>query len=264
MPKNDEEALSSRTIIEPLNDTNWETWSFVMEQYLTVNELWDVVSGAETAPRDPAAKAEFDRKQKSARARIALHVSSSQLSAVRLQTDPKDIWSELQRLNRPEGFGTRMALRREFSLMTKHPDMSMTKWITSVRDVARQIKDLKGDVLDEEIMVVLTNSLPDSYKPLVVHLDGMEDSKRTLSGVITRLIGEERRQAGETSANQEGHSLILHAVEKKRRDRSEVTCFGCGEKGHFRSECPASTKEPSSAKEHAAPEKSKISSGTLY
>ena len=30
--------------IEPLNDTNWETWSFLMGQYLTVNELGDVVS----------------------------------------------------------------------------------------------------------------------------------------------------------------------------------------------------------------------------
>lgn len=231
----DDKGLSSKTIIEPLNDTNWETWSFVMEQYLTVNELWDIVAGTEKEPTDTAEKAEFVRKQKSARARIALHISPSQLSSARLETDPKKVWDELQRLNRPAGFSTRMALRRELGRMKKHPETPMSKWVTSVRDVARQIKDLKGEIPDEEIIVILTDSLPESYAPLVVQLDAMEESGRTLSHVITRLIGEERRQS--TNEDREDTSVALIA-KKTRRDRSEITCFGCGEKGHYRSECP--------------------------
>jgi len=130
-----------------------------MEQYLTVNDLWDVVAGVETVPADATEtqKAEFLQKQRSAHARIALHVNASQLNAVRLETDPKTIWDELQRLNRPGGFGTRMALRRELSKMKKDPEMSMSKWVTSVRDIARQIKDLKGDIPDEEIIVIITS-----------------------------------------------------------------------------------------------------------
>ena len=82
MPKN--AGLSSKAHIELLNDTNWETWSFVMEQYLTVNELWDIVTGTETvaANATETEKAEFLQKQRSARARIALHVNASQLNAV--------------------------------------------------------------------------------------------------------------------------------------------------------------------------------------
>jgi hypothetical protein len=37
--------LSTKMVIEPLNDTNWETWSFMMEQYLTVNGLWKITDG---------------------------------------------------------------------------------------------------------------------------------------------------------------------------------------------------------------------------
>jgi len=39
------------------------------------------------------------------------------------------------------------------------------------------------------------NSLPESYAPLVVQLDATEESARTLSHVITRLIGEGGRGA---------------------------------------------------------------------
>jgi len=161
------------------------------------------------------------------------------LSAARLKADPKKIWDELQRLNRPAGFGTRMALRRELTRMQKDPRMPMSKWITSVRDVARQIKDLKGDVPDEEVIVVLTNPLPESYAPLVVQLDAMVETDRTISHVITRLIGEERRQAGRDQENDPEEVLLgLLAAKRKRRDRSGITCFTCGKKGHFRSNCP--------------------------
>ena len=181
--------------IEPLNDTNWETWSFLMEQYLTINDLWDIVSGAETEPVEPPKKADFLRRQKSARAHIALHVSPSHLNAVRLETDPKRIWEEL---HRPGGYTTRLALRRELVNMRKDPGMPMWKWIASVHNVAQQVKDLNGDVRDEEIMVILTNSLPQSYAPLVNQLYAMEESACTLSHVVTCLIEEERRQTGVT------------------------------------------------------------------
>jgi len=72
-----------------------------MEQYLIVNDLWDVVTGTGAEPTETSEKAEFCWKQKSARARVGQHVSTSQLNTVRLEIDPKWIWDELQCLNRP-------------------------------------------------------------------------------------------------------------------------------------------------------------------
>ena len=168
-----------------------------MEQYLAVHRLWDIVSGTETEPQGITEKATFIQNQKAAHTHIALHVSSSQLNSVRLECDPKKIWDELQCLNRPGGFGTHMALHCELYKMQKDPKISMSKWITSVHDVTQQITDLKGNIHDEEVIVILTNSLPESYRPLVVHLDSMEEKDQTISNVITCLIGEECHQEGE-------------------------------------------------------------------
>jgi len=124
-----------RMYIEPLNNTNWETWSFLMEQYLTVNELWGVISGVEMEPEEGSLKVDFLQKQKAACAHITLHVSPLQLNAVHLKSDPKRIWEELLHLNRPGGFGTCMALLHKLTNMKKDPDISMSKWITLVHDV---------------------------------------------------------------------------------------------------------------------------------
>jgi len=231
-----------------------------MEQYLIVNELWGVVSGKETEPTSEAEMAGFLQKQETARADIALHISSSRWSAVRLEADPKKIWDKLQRLNRPRGFGTRIALRRKLIKMRKDPKMPMSKWIASVRDVAHQIKGLKGDVPDEEVIVILTNSLPKSYAPLVAQLDNMEETDCTISHVITCLIGEERRQAA--GRHQENHpekgSLAFHMERRKRRE--EVTCFRCGKRGHYRSNCP----EEQGRGENRSKKVGSARPGTLY
>lgn len=71
-----------------------------MEQYLIVSDLWDIVSGVET---ETSKRADFLRRQKSARAHIALHIPPSQFNTVHLNTNPKRIWEELQHLNRLGG-----------------------------------------------------------------------------------------------------------------------------------------------------------------
>ena len=56
--------------------------------------------------------------------------------------------------------------------------------------------------------------------------------------VITRLVNEETRQAGTFTRGQcpssDANSV---AFAKKKTDPSRITCFACGEKGHYRSDC---------------------------
>ena len=207
-----------------------------MEQYLTVNDLWDIVSGHETEPSSDTEKAAFLRKQRSACACIALHISPAQLTAIHLKSDPMKIWEELQCLNRPHGFGTHMVLHCKLANMKWGPHLSMSTWITSVRDIALQIQDLKGNVAEEDIIVILTNSLLETYTPLVVQLDVMEEKECTLSHVITHLVGEECCQNGDKNWGED--TIALAATQKLCWDCANITCFRCGEKGHYHNECP--------------------------
>ena len=111
----------------------------------------------------------------------------------------------------------------------------MSTWIMSVRDIACQTLDLKGNVAEEDIIVILTNSLPEMYAPLVVQLDVMEEKEHTLSHVITHLVGEECCQNRDNDRGED--TIALAATRKPCWDHANITCFGCGEKGHYCNEC---------------------------
>ena len=114
----------------------WETWNFLMEQYLTVNNLWGIVDGMESEPTRVKDKEKFLQRQKSAHAHITLQVSTSQLSTVQLETNPKTFGKNCSTSIGPQGLG--------LAKMKKDADQPMSKWIAQVHEVAQQTKDLKG------------------------------------------------------------------------------------------------------------------------
>ena len=106
----------------------------------------------------------------------------------------------------------------------------MRAWTNGIRDLARKISDLGGSVSDEELIVVLTNNLPDSYQPLIVSLELVEEKPLTVDYVVDRLINEEGRQG---KVGDEGSLAILARNAKQKTPRSQITCWKCKKKGHY-------------------------------
>jgi len=89
----------------------------------------------------------------------------------------------------------------------------MRAWTNSVRELALRITEFGGVVSDDEQIVVLTNNVPDSYQPLIVSLELVEESNITIDYVISRLINEENRQgSGENGANGENAALSARST----------------------------------------------------
>ena len=54
-------------------------------------------------------------------------------------------------------------------------------------------------------------------------------------------MNEEARQLSMQDSKASTSTAFL-AETKTRRDRKDITCFNCGEKGHYRNECPKTKK----------------------
>ncbi|KAG1729320.1 uncharacterized protein EDB91DRAFT_1034411, partial [Suillus paluster] len=128
-------STMSKLAFEKLNDMNYAKWSMQMEAFLDEQDLWDVVNSTETKPNlGPNAKATktFVHKQQLTKAKIILHLSTSQLPhAPNDDCDPKAIWDNLSRIHQSCGFCHIFSMLRKLSTMVKEHDQPMQAWVAS-------------------------------------------------------------------------------------------------------------------------------------
>ena len=100
--------------------------------------------------------------------------------------------------------------------------------------------------------MTLLGSLPPSYStPVTACIDDIK-----LNFVQQALIDEEQnkqqnKQSGHLNAASSGQTdSALVGVQKKTKPRKTVKCFGCGEVGHFRRDCPRKKNLDSSEPMH--------------
>jgi len=243
-------------VFPQLTDGNYAEWEIRMEADLVDKGLWDYVFGEVMKPEGDSASAkkaivDYETKRRQARARMIKRVTAGQLPHMR-DPDPKKVWAELKRVHRAGGFGSKLAMRRRFINANMKPDESMASWIGRVKGMGFELEAVEVTITEEDLILVLTNGLPVSYEPFVIALDAANPADITLSNVVARLANEEGRQGIDIVKKEEEERRIAESAlatvgkGKVRRDRSEITCFGCRKKGHFRSECPE-RKEESSA-----------------
>lgn len=145
-------------------------------------------------------------------------------------------------MHRAHGLATRLAHRRRFLTIKKKSDQSMSAWIAEVRTLAQRLRGLEVSVDDEDIILALTMGLPCTYDMFVVTLDATAATDLDLHAVISRLLNEESRHAAVVTAEElekeEEEAAIAAALKPAASKLQRITCFNCGNKGHFQANCP--------------------------
>ncbi|KAG6804949.1 hypothetical protein H0H92_001551, partial [Tricholoma furcatifolium] len=94
--------------------------------------------------------------------------------------------------------------------------------------------------------------LPAAYDAVIINFDSTPSDLLTLNHVISRLLNEEIRQSAGNAkgvepkdASDEAMAVVAAGGRSRRKGTgnpvvgtSEVTCYFCDEKGHYKSECP--------------------------
>jgi hypothetical protein len=226
---------------EPLDEGNHHVWKKFMKATLIKKGVWEIVDGTVTRPLgsvNSAAVRSFLRKQAEAIAEITLNVSASQLAFIN-SDDPAVVWEELEHVHQARGVASRLTLRRRFWKLQKADSQSMQAFIGEARKLAFQLTEIGVTVEDEEMILVLTGGLPASYDHLVVSLDATDPTNLTIDYVINRLINEEARQTNSDPDRAKGTLNIETAyAARARRPIEQITCYKCGNKGHYQVNCP--------------------------
>jgi hypothetical protein len=225
--------------------SNYRTWSFSMKILLQAKDLWDVVDGTEPRPttKKPAsdgeepkeptaaekkAQAEWDKKARKALATIALGISSSEQENIIDCTTPKEVWDILATLYEGKGRNRKFMLLQELFQLSME-SMTMTEYLRSIKEKLSELSRI-GTKLEKDVkMALVLNGLPDTYRYLVVSFESQDMDRVDFDELSARLLEEEKKvdpRAGIT------------AWKAAKAKETNIICYSCGHKGHFRRDCP--------------------------
>ena len=238
--------MPTETNFDKLTDGNFHEWKIYMEALLTRKNLLDYVDGTERHPGGTEGSKkvkEFYRKQSEARAEIILRVTPSQLAHCR-NMDPMIIWNDLITIHSSRGCSTIIALHRRFQRLHLENSETMSAYVARVRHIAFLLEEADVNVTDDDIILAITSGLPHSYDSFLISLDATSDIDYMLPHVIARLVNEYQRQHGQHQPASDPANVAMAATQ--HHDLANITCFGCGKKGHYQTNCPThpSTSTP--------------------
>ena len=75
--------------------------------------------------------------------------------------------------------------------MRKRNDQPVVSWISDIKRAAFQLEAAGVSIIDEDIILALTEGLPQSFSTFIIALDSLLQSELSLDNVITRLLNEE-------------------------------------------------------------------------
>ncbi|KAK3014348.1 hypothetical protein RJ639_008941 [Escallonia herrerae] len=164
--------------VEKLVGTNYKYWRMCMEAYLQGQDLWDLVSGADSVvPDDIPENAEARRKWKikCGKALFALRTSISReyIDHVRDVDSPREVWGTLERLFTKKNTARLQLLENDLATLTQG-GMSISEYFLKVKNICSEISQLDMDepISEARLRRYLIRGLRKEYMPFVTSVQG--------------------------------------------------------------------------------------------
>src|SRR5579859_3681408 len=258
--------------IEKLSESNYRSWSQVIESHLDDQDLWEVVQGKDKKPEHPqtptstvqtsnqmatvAAMEAYEleleawtKKAKKARKMIISTISPSVMTYVEGTKDPAEMWTILEGRYKPRTRVTLRQLQRQFNTMKMMDnDGDMEKHLQQVERLKRQIEEQGEQMSDSSYVSVLLNCAPPRYDVQISILEAQDDVTSTI--IINRLLEEYRKflitKPEETKialltnqgkrANQKG-GKSKSGKNSPSSPKFDGKCNHCSKRGHKEDQC---------------------------
>ena len=153
------------------------TWKVHAKMALLKDGLWKIVDGTETAPTSGSESvlAKFVGRRDKALATLVLSVEPSLLYLIADSDNPKDVWTKLSDQFCKKTWANKLELRRMLHLLRLRDGDSVQDHIGQMTEVIAQLAQIDAAVTEEDKVVYLLASLPESFGVLVTALEASSE-----------------------------------------------------------------------------------------
>ena len=252
--------------IEKLNESNYRSWSQVVESHLDDQDLWEVVKGDEAKPVRPVdpptsetadahqqhttAMTEYEtamtawtKKAKKARKLIISTISPSVMTYIEGTKDPAEMWAILEGRYRPRTRVTLRQLQRQFNTIKMvDDDGDMEKHLQKIERLKRQIEEQGEQISESSYISVLLNCAPSRYDVQISILEAQDDVTSAI--IINRLLEEYRKFLAAkpektlmAMLTNQGKGVHKGQKSKNAKAKFDGNCNSCNKQGHKEDQC---------------------------
>ena len=219
----------------PLNGKNYPTWKLQCRMVLVKDGLWEIVSEKEADPGREQADAhkKFMTRRDRALATIVLSIEPSLLYLLGANPeDPVVVWKKLRDHFQKKTWANKLELRRKLYALRLKDGESVQEHIKRMTEIFEELSVIDDPVSDDDRVVHLLASLPDSFDMLVTALQANSETVPRMEIVTERLLHEELKLKERGTVNE-----VRKALTAKGNSRKGPICHFCRKPGHIKREC---------------------------
>lgn len=260
-----------------VSSTQWENWKFQIQLALVGAQVMDVVDG--TLTRNENNQDVFKQADNKARYIIGTAIDGAQIDHVRHCTSAKEMWDALLVVHEAKDEISRARYYAKYWNFKVGPGEGIVAAISRLNGIVAELArhDQKIDELNK--IARLIDSLPIEYASFCSAWDSTPANERTYANLSQRLhVEEERRGLGGEKKVVESEALLGRSKgcnckctcdkkanysrpadnnnkhrggnkgkvdQKDGHNTHKLKCFRCGDRGHFKANCPDRNKPQS-------------------
>ncbi|KAK4325723.1 hypothetical protein Pmani_003666 [Petrolisthes manimaculis] len=224
-----------KSTVVPLDDSIYATWKVQCKMALIKEDVWSLVDGTEPIP-DPTETNKYSKyvlKKNKALAIVVLSVDPKLLYLLGEPEDPKKVWNKLADQFQKKTWSNKLQLRRRLYALRLKEGGSVQEHIKIITEIFNELSVI-GDQMNEEDRVVhLLASLPESYDMLVTALEANSEIPK-MEFVTEKILHEERKSLVKDN---DGINVKQEKAFYGKESRKTIKCHHCGKEGHIKRYC---------------------------
>lgn len=212
---------------------DFQHWSFRVKMHLdSVGVLKNLT---ENAPEAAAEKVQFEEADRKAKVLIVSLLANECLEVIREKSTAKDMWAALEATFATKSIGSQHLVRKQLNRLKLNEGDPMRPHLLAFDDLVRQMKTAGAKVDDADLVVLLFQTLPDSYDPLVTALENVPEQDLKLEVVKQRLLSEDLKRQERNGGVGEAKGAAFSGDKTKKPFLGK--CHKCGKRGHLKKDC---------------------------